>query len=54
MIRVWLFYSCMPRPALVLSVLSSLGHHKIVAQTLITATALSNYYLGPLDQRTSI
>ena len=27
MIRVWFFCSCIPRPSLVLSALSSLGHH---------------------------
>ena len=27
MIRVWFFHSCSPRPYLVLSALSSLGHH---------------------------
>ena len=27
MIRVWFFHSCIPRPSLVLSALSSLGHH---------------------------
>ena len=28
MIRVWFFHSCIPRPSLVLSALSPLGHHK--------------------------
>ena len=27
-IRVWFFCSCIPRPSVVLSALSSLGHHK--------------------------
>ena len=30
MIRVWFFCSCIPRPSLVLSALSSLGHHNYV------------------------
>ena len=28
-IRVWFFHSCIPRPSLVLSALSSLGHHNL-------------------------
>ena len=28
-IRVWFFRSCIPRPSLVLSALSSLGHHRV-------------------------
>jgi len=28
-IRVWFFCSCIPRPSLVLSALSSLGHHNM-------------------------
>ena len=29
MITVWFFFSCIPRPSLVLSALSSLGHHNL-------------------------
>ena len=29
MIRVWFFCSCIPRPSLLFSALSSLGHHRV-------------------------
>ena len=54
MIRVWFLRSCIPRPSLVLSALSSLGHHTRDSQESsptpqfksITSSALSFLY-GP-------
>ena len=62
-IRVWFFCSCIPRPSLVLSALSSLGHHippifRASSLASFDTLLMSNYlpisllrYLGTQSQR---
>ena len=43
-IRVWFFCSCIPRPSLVFSALSSLGHHRVDNFNGIKVSGLQIFY----------